>query len=60
MASFAPVENFMADFVQYHGFIPENDYFAGLFDGVPTDDLEDAMYDPFVSPRILACSVKLF
>ncbi|KAI0770656.1 hypothetical protein C8Q74DRAFT_1276729, partial [Fomes fomentarius] len=49
MARLAPVETFMADFVQYHDFIPDNDYFAGLFDGVPTDDIEDAMYDPFIT-----------
>lgn len=51
MARLAPVETFMAKFVQYHGFVPEDDYFAGLFDGVLTEGIEDAMYAPFVSPE---------
>ncbi len=54
------VTTFMDEYVPYNDLIPDNDYFAGLFDGVPTDDIEDVMYHPIVSPRrILACSIKL-
>ncbi len=41
---------FMDKYVQYDGIIPDDNYFAGLFDEVPFGRGQEAhMYAPFVS-----------
>ena len=51
--------SFMTDFVPYDGHVPDDSFFAGLFDDVPTDGLEINMYNPFVSVPSLLCVIRL-
>ncbi|KAI0754495.1 hypothetical protein C8Q80DRAFT_1341464 [Daedaleopsis nitida] len=36
----------MSDIISYTGYIPDDSYFAGMFDDVPVDGVESKMYDP--------------
>lgn len=49
--------SFVDKYVRYDGFVPDDDYFAGLFDGVPAAvGQETRMYDTFVGVAF-SCSV---
>ena len=49
----------MTSFVPYDGYVPDDSFFAGLFDDVHVDGLEINMYNSIVSVQSLLCFIRL-